>query len=60
MFRPRPNATGSSSKDGAGSGIQAEGSTSSLVTEGGVVEPTASLPTGAGEESFISKMMADK
>ena len=62
MFRPRPNAAGGSSKD---SGQEAAASTSSdntgipTIADSVINEPQASLP-GIGEESFISRMMADK
>jgi len=62
MFRPRPNAAGGSSKD---SGQVTAAPASSDVTgtpataDSVINEPQASLP-GIGEESFISKMMADK
>jgi hypothetical protein len=62
MFRPRPNAAGGSSKD-AGSGTAAGASsdiTGTAASADSVInESQASLP-GIGEESFISKMMADK
>jgi hypothetical protein len=62
MFRPRPNAAGGSSKDAArGDGASASSDiTGTPATPDGVMnESQASLP-GIGEESFISKMMADK
>jgi hypothetical protein len=58
MFRPRPNAAGGSSKDGAG-GPQVEASPNPLGADGVAIEPQASL-SETGEESFISRMMADK
>ena len=58
MFRPRPNAAGGPSKDG--SSAQVDVSTNTQPTNGGEAELPASLPTGTGEESFISRMMADK
>jgi hypothetical protein len=62
MFRPRPNAAGGSSKD-AGQGDAASASadiTGTPATADGVInESQASLP-GIGEESLISRMMADK
>lgn len=59
MFRPRPNAAGGPSKDG-GNGNQPEVSASSMTTDASVSDTAASLPTGAGDESFITRMMADK
>lgn len=62
MFRPRPNAAGGSSKD-SGQGATASASSDITGTPGTADsvrnESQASLP-GIGEESFISKMMADK
>jgi hypothetical protein len=62
MFRPRPYAAGGSSKDAgqvaaAGTSSDITGTTASA--DGVINESQASLP-GIGEESFISKMMADK
>jgi len=59
MFRPRPNAAGGPSKDG-GNGNQPNLPASSQITDGSVTDTAASLPTGPGEESFITRMMADK
>ena len=58
MFKPRPNAAGGSSKDA--SSAQVDVSTNTQPTDGGPAELPASLPTGTGEDSFISRMMADK
>jgi hypothetical protein len=58
MFRPRPNAAGGPSKDGAV--VQGEVSPSASAADGVAVDSPTTLPTGTGEESFISKMMADK
>jgi hypothetical protein len=62
MFRPRPNAAGGSSKD-AGQGAVASASSdisgTPATADGVITESQASLP-GIGEESFVSRMMADK
>jgi hypothetical protein len=58
MFRPRPNAAGGPSKDGPGT--QSETSPNPIGTDGSVAETPTSLPVGTGEESFITRMMADK
>lgn len=59
MFRPRPNAAGGSSKD-TGPSVTPDTTGNPAPTDGVVKDTQASLPTGTGEESFISKMMADK
>ena len=62
MFRPRPNAAGGSSKDAGQEAAPANGSETAgtpATTDGVINESQASLP-GIGEESFISRMMADK
>lgn len=62
MFRPRPNAAGGSSKDagqGTGTGSSSDITGTPATADGVINESQASLP-GTGEESFISKMMADK
>lgn len=62
MFRPRPNAAGGSSKDAGQADAASARSdiTGTPATADGMInESQASLP-GIGEESFISKMMADK
>jgi hypothetical protein len=62
MFRPRPNAAGGSSKDagqGAAASVSSDINGTPATADGVINESQASLP-GIGEESFISKMMADK
>ena len=62
MFRPRPNAAGGSSKDAGqvtGVGASSDIAGTPATADGVINETQASLP-GIGEESFISKMMADK
>jgi hypothetical protein len=62
MFRPRPNAAGGSSKDagqGTGTGVSSDITGPPATADGVINETQASLP-GIGEESFISRMMADK
>jgi hypothetical protein len=62
MFRPRSNAAGGSSKDpgqGALPGVSSETAGTPATADGVINESQASLP-GIGEESFISRMMADK
>jgi hypothetical protein len=62
MFRPRPNAAGGSSKDagqGTGTGVSSDITGPPATADGVTNETQASLP-GIGEESFISRMMADK
>jgi len=62
MFRPKPNAAGGSSKDagsGNAAGVSSDITGTQKTADGVINEPQASLP-GIGEESFISKMMADK
>jgi hypothetical protein len=57
MFRPRPNAAGGPSKDGgAVAQTEVSASASPIDTVGG----ESSLPTPVAEESFVTRMMADK